>query len=435
MHEIYRRQTKIRSCLPAACLAALLLTGCSGGTEAASGTSASHRFALAEKDGVRTAVNAGGPVYHGELFHYEKVLELRSNEANPDSILHGARSFTMDTDGVFYVADTRRHRIAVFDAEGQYRRSIGQEGDGPGDLRNPTQVELIDGILHVPGIRGRKTTLFRTDGSLVDILSTNAPGPRPTALYRSPDGELVVLSRRFERGEQLQGFAARATVVAPSGEAVAEMETDVVPAWRLVDRELDDRQFRFPVPIHYAARAQAFYRPGGEILLSDGREPVLRWYGLDGQLRRQVRIELDPELVSNQERQAMATLLEQMILEAPERSSERERVIGKPELRLQRDNLQFAEPKAAWTSVVVDDRGYAWLMRSDPVVLNYYANRTLEFRVIDPEGVYLGETTWPPLLQGQVVRGRLLAVVFNEETLEEVPTVFRIEPAIAGVAY
>ena len=57
-------------------------------------------------------------------------------------------------------------------------------------------------------------------------------------------------------------------------------------------------------------------------------------------------------------------------------------------------------------------------------------------KIVELEGVYLGDTTWPRIQRaGRVVRGHLLAMVFNEETLQLAPTVFRIEPAVVGLEY
>ncbi len=121
-----------------ALIAAASLGGCAGApSEAPAGADSTHRFELGEDNGVPTATNHGGPRFTGELFRYEKVVELNTDDGNPESVLHQARVFTMDENGFFYVADARRHRVAVFDPDGNYRRSIGQEGDGPGDLRNP----------------------------------------------------------------------------------------------------------------------------------------------------------------------------------------------------------------------------------------------------------------------------------------------------------
>ena len=135
------------------------------------------------------------------------------------------------------------------------------------------------------------------------------------------------------------------------------------------------------------------------------------------------------------EREAVAEGLDRAIAEAPEQSNELERVLGKLELGVRRDNMVFQEPKAYWGRATIDDRRGVWLRYSHPVIQDYYTNHEFRFRVVSSKGEYLGDTTWPPVLEGKVVRGHLLAMVFDEESLQVVPTVFRMAPAIPGDVY
>lgn len=42
------------------------------------------------------------------------------------------RAFVQGPDGNYYVPDVRDNRIVVFDSDGNYLRSIGRDGEGPG---------------------------------------------------------------------------------------------------------------------------------------------------------------------------------------------------------------------------------------------------------------------------------------------------------------
>jgi sugar lactone lactonase YvrE len=54
----------------------------------------------------------------------------------------------VDKDGNLYVADTLNDRIEVFDADGQFIRTFGKNGDGPGYFGRPKGV-AIDGDGHI----------------------------------------------------------------------------------------------------------------------------------------------------------------------------------------------------------------------------------------------------------------------------------------------
>ena len=430
-----RTRTTLQT-LVLSCLALSLGAACRAAPQDGGGESTAYTQERLLEDGVPTLVNHGGPKFTGEIFRYEKVVELRTDDGNPESVLHFAETFTMGDDGSFYVADTRRHRVAVFDAQGGYVRSIGQEGDGPGDLRAPFDVTFVDGALQVLGSRGYRLTVYALDGTLVDVVN-HGEGDRPRAMVRTADGTRVVITAPFERGTEFQGYYARATVLSAGGDMVAEISSDWVRSALMVSVD----GLRYISPVQYAAGPQALFAQNvgageGEIVLTSGIEPLVLFYGLDGQLRRRIRLDLAPQPVTEAERRAIADDLDRRIVDAPEQSNERERILGKVELRVRRDNMVFEEPRAYWGAAAVDDRGAIWLRHSHPVAQDFYANNEYRFRVVGPEGDYLGDTAWPRIQgAGQVVRGHLLAMVFNEETLQVVPTVFRIEPAVADLAY
>jgi hypothetical protein len=50
-------------------------------------TSTTHRVVRSVKEGVEVIRNLGGPKYEGELFEYEKILEIREDEEVPDSLM------------------------------------------------------------------------------------------------------------------------------------------------------------------------------------------------------------------------------------------------------------------------------------------------------------------------------------------------------------
>ncbi len=106
-----------------------------------------HTFREFMEDGVLVAASTGGPLFEGELFRYEEVVTLQQEADRPESLLHGRTGFAwdepgflMDEDGRFFVGDRGSARIAVFDQAGQFERSIGRQGQGPGEWGDSFEV-------------------------------------------------------------------------------------------------------------------------------------------------------------------------------------------------------------------------------------------------------------------------------------------------------
>lgn len=173
----------------------LLLTYCSADrTE-------KHSFKVEEIDGILTAVNTGGPKYSEELFQYEKILEIQQDENQPESLLGGAVPvFLMDSHGFYYAEDSESRRIAVYDPEGQYVRSIGLVGEGPGEFGEFWDFDDLRGdVLYVSDSGKRRITRFHTGGTLIDVISfpaevaeasnlSTVEGPALSEQYLMEDG-------------------------------------------------------------------------------------------------------------------------------------------------------------------------------------------------------------------------------------------------------
>lgn len=87
-----------------------------------------------------------------------KLTELWSRGGEADDVFFGAASAIVPgPDGQILVLDTRLSEIKVLDAEGELVRTVGREGDGPGEARRPGDMFLTsDGtICLLQGFPGR----------------------------------------------------------------------------------------------------------------------------------------------------------------------------------------------------------------------------------------------------------------------------------------
>lgn len=394
-----------------------LLPACSSRTD-----ETRHSFRIFVENGVTIAETNGGPKYEGELFEYEPILTLKGNPEIEESMLFRSGQFTVDRDGNFFICS--ENRIAVFDKEGSYVRSFGREGNGPGEFRRMRLQYLHDGIISIYDSRVRRTTHYQTNGELKDVVS-----PPPTIssniseLFCIPEGLIIISRTRAEEGT-LTLYGMEIIHISADGDSVANFKTPLVP-----------RQYRYGFEggggagtIRYSGQPVAQCMPNIGLYITSGAEPEIQIYDFGGDLRRVIRLDIEPEPVTSEERSMIIQSVDDRV------NAARESGAGIEPREASRRALFIPKLKAFWEDMQVDIAGYIWLQV--PEIYNAASeSRGRRYRVLSPEGEYLGDTRWPEWMSGRVVRDLLLSKQLNEETGEAIPTVYRISSAIRGFNY
>jgi len=120
-------------------------------------------------------------------------LKLGALDGRPEEQFGSVLDVLPLSDGGVAVLDGQAAEIRLFDAGGAYRRTLGFQGDGPGELRTPTALGRVGGdSLAVFDRRATRITRFALDGGLGGVTTLAAEGRAPvTRAAFLPDGRLV----------------------------------------------------------------------------------------------------------------------------------------------------------------------------------------------------------------------------------------------------
>ncbi len=392
------------------------------------GVAEGHSFQVFLEDGVEVAETSGGPRYEDDLFIYEEVAQIQENESEPKSLLIRPNWIFRDEDGNHYLADFGDDRIAVFDAAGRYLTSIGREGDGPGEFRSPRIQFVRDGLLSVWDGRKRVEVRFRTDGSYIE---THRPpfgfearigrGSQVPLSYQAlPDGRFLLIRSLDSYSEEGRFASVEAYVLDSSDEVVSQYGSREI---RTGYRGANGRQYSFSPAI----QPTIAYHPAQGICLTVGDKPVIRIVGLDGSLQRLIRLREDPLPYPEQTKDWERDWLREDI--------EQQEGNMRQELQQHLDNMQFPEFQPFWTSLMVDDYGYFWVLTPGVSLGRYELQEGLYYRIFNPEGEYLGVTLSPPVWYASVCHGHFVSTYYNGEAGRYELVSYRIVPAVAGLKY
>ncbi len=388
-----------------------------------------HRFREYREDDVIVAETIGGPKHEGELFTYtvERIIDPEQNE---EATLFRPTQFLADEYGNLFIMDNGIGSILMYNAEGEFLRSISQKGQGPGENRFGQIVLIHQDIIQLFDQGQQRTNRFSIVGELVDVtrLPIDSIVAPAIGLMVMPDNScltFVVDMKLPEMETQRRGVI----VTSALGDILSSMFTPFIQVMKQVTVTRGTSTRQSPMPLLYGSTPIAIYHPTHGIVLSSGYTPELSIYNQSGEMTRQIRLDLPLESVTDADKAYAVQILMEPSSDEGEVTREMERMFRE---------LPYAEQKAYWSEVEVDDMGYFWLhLNLTPLAT---LGATHRYRFLSPDGEYLGLTTRPAgsrsiSSNGSISKGRLLVLEEDKESGEILPVIYKIIPAVRGFKY
>ena len=385
-----------------------------------------HAFEVYSDGDIPVAANTGGPKYGEDLFKFEKVVTLQEDPGRPDSYLYQSISFIrtvkgffLGDDGRYYVGDSGGARIAVYDASGRYERSIGRQGEGPGEFVLCELYELADGVLKILDYNLHRTTCYGTDGTLIEMIRGGG--------FHFPERDMVVNltmpSYYDENGYLWMG--AGFTAFDSGGDTLGTASTRQIQILYAFATPGHGKGGQSRPPVPFIDRPFTKCLPDGSVLMTDGIEPVLWWYRPDGSVRRIIDLGIPPRALNREEITRFYRDLDSQIAAADDNT--------KVYLGWMRNAVVFPEYRTLWNHISVDDKGYMWLEAYEMYFERNDRGGGCTYYLLSPEGEYLGTTRAPAV--GRVAKGRFMGEVTDPETHRVEYSVWRLLPQPEGFVY
>ena len=186
-------------------LMTLVASGCGEGTPDSSRSGSSRQL------GDTTFVFSSSPPRGTASLR--EVSRIGMIEGPPEYLLGTFPTFTMGPDGSFVVADGGNLRL--YDRDGTNVRTIARQGQGPGEVRALTGMDVsVDELLAVLGLGNRRVSVFSLDGNLVREIRLDPAAGRPgygrDAIQWDDEGQLwIALNAPRSGADTLRGEQQR----------------------------------------------------------------------------------------------------------------------------------------------------------------------------------------------------------------------------------
>jgi hypothetical protein len=386
----------------------------------ADGTAREPSASMRDSAGVRIVENTGVDAASALGWRVDEppAVDLGGGDAEP--ILTQVTGATRLSDGSIVVASAGTHRLEVFAADGGHVRSIGREGEGPGEFRSIFFVGRLAGdtIAAWDPLLGR-LSVFGPGGELVRVANPgpvlDAPFPRVHGVL--PDGRFVVAAGGG--GVPVPGRAARDTLdwllLDPAGATAARLGR--FPGAEQIAHVDGTGMLLRPLPFGLSTVAAVH---GDALYVASGDRYEVSVYGMDGAVRTRIRGDRPRLAVTRRDIEAYRRELVTIGGDAAARRRQAELLDAAP----------YPETMPALTGLEVDAEGNVWVQDSQPPGED--APQT--WTVFAPDGRLRGTVLLPHGLRvAEIGPGWILALALDADGGEHV-RLYRIHKGQRGDA-
>ena len=131
------------------------------------GTIGKRSAVIEEIDGITYVHNIGEPQYPDRTVEFLEEVTFGSEE---DEVLLGNPAyFSVRSNGNVYIGDFSEKNIKVYNSEGDYIKTVGKEGQGPGEFQtSPILRFLEDGRMLALDMISRRCSFYDKNDNLVE---------------------------------------------------------------------------------------------------------------------------------------------------------------------------------------------------------------------------------------------------------------------------
>ncbi len=391
-----------------------VLTLLAGAAIAACTASGSGQWAgtVTDSAGIEIVSNTDQEIWTEETrWTVTEELRIGSLEGDPDYQFGQIGFISVGSDGRMYVIDAQAQQLKAFSAAGEFERTIGGPGGGPGELGTGVTFVLAGpgDTLLVPDIANRRVNRYTPDGTSL--------GSFPLELEKG----MPLNWRETARGvaEQIRPLGLPGTPAGDGNDAILLVANDGT---------VMDTLLRFPsggtlnlggqTPEIKLFSPEPFWTisEGHRIAYGVSDEYRIGVYAPGGILERIITMPFEQETVSERDKRAVMGFLEEAWLQA-----------GVPPQALTqlRGIVQFGEFFPAFAQIRSGPQGTFWVQHyrsvgdmSDEELENYNVleeSGAPDWDVFNSEGRFLGRVTMPDRFAPRVFKDENIYGVWRDE--------------------
>jgi len=120
-------------------------------------------------------------------------VQTIGEETMPKTVFfEGAVAVVTDENENVYICDYKANNIKKFDKNGEFIKTIGRKGQGPGEFNMPFNIAVMSDKLFVYDMGNFRLCALKLDGEFIKSAGFQMDQGRPQLMRASPDGNLMI---------------------------------------------------------------------------------------------------------------------------------------------------------------------------------------------------------------------------------------------------
>lgn len=339
------------------------------------------------------------------------TIDLGVDGSGATSEFHRIRAIVHRRDGSFVVANGAPLELRVFDRGGNFVRTIGRKGRGPGEFEDITTVTVLagDSLLVADGWQ-RRFVVFSPNGEHVRTVALTAPNARrvPDVLFALADGTLIASSFDvWTAAPRPEPYYFGQHLFVADARGVPSIEIGAFQAREHFVQKAPPEQGGVAYWDLAYGRKMTLAAHGNRILSGDGSSFELRYFSARGKLEEILR--------SNESRAQLTALDRDMFKARLVQGTNGARRIQMTELA---DAMPFPQNVPSFSHFIVAQDGRIWAQRYPrPLPKGDF------WVVLEADGRFVDEVTMPPRFSLMAVgRDHIMGIGRDDDDVQHVQT-------------
>lgn len=273
---------------------------------------------LESVDGIEYVRNPAEPMNDPATVDMEALWEVGGDTDDEDEFFGVISDIGIDGEGNVYLLDAQLSEIKVFTADGEYLRTIGREGEGPGEFRRPSRMFFTeDGDIGVLQTIPAKIVLLSPMGDPMGghpLPEPEGGGFQMLTSGQASEGQLVLAMARTKLAEDQSKWSRT--------DFLARIDSEGNELARYSSKTTT---INFADPVLNFAEWDTFERrwtvaPDGKVYACESYpDYVITVYKPDGSVDRKITREYQHRPHTAEEKEFLTKMMEQLTQQIPNR--------------------------------------------------------------------------------------------------------------------